>query len=457
MNLELAGRLHPLLVHFPIGFLILAFLLELLSRFRKFRKVRGAIPITVLMGTAAAVFSVVSGLILSEEGGYEPDLLFRHRLFGIITSAVALMLWVIITFEKNLAKPKRRPVRLSVFVVLAAVLTITGNFGGSITHGRGYLSVDKKENDQVDSAEKPQTPFLVYQDIVKPILDKKCVSCHGVKKQKGKLRLDTEQAIKKGGKTGSIFPVGNSKGEVIRRIHLPAEDDDHMPPLEKIQLTSTEVSILSEWLIEKDPFGVTVDQTNSQALIKYSSSLTGNNEEFYWPTEPIDPPSTKSLKKLKEYGVSVNTLGKENNYLEMKVPSDLKPNADFWEAYRDISPNLFSLDLRDFRMSNDEFEKFMTANQLRKLYLNNARLENISLVVLMNLKSLRYLNLVGAGLGYEKIKILSGHPSLKEIFSFGNLLTRVQVAEFNNNSSVRLDTGNHRLPFRNTDTLVFRP
>lgn len=458
MNTELAGRLHPLLVHFPIGFLFLAFLLEVLSNFKRFRKVRGAVPVAVFMGTAAAVFSVISGLILSEEGGYEPDLLFRHRLFGIMTAAVAIMLWVIITFEKNLPKPKRRPVRLSVFFVLAAVLIITGNFGGSITHGRGYLSDKQNENDLVAQAEKPNAPSLVYRDIVKPIMDKKCVSCHGLTKQKGKLRLDTEESIKKGGKTGSIFPDVKSKGEMIRRIHLPVDDDDHMPPLEKIQLTSTEVEILSEWLLEKDPFEVTVDQTNSQAVFSYNASFTTtHNNASFWPTVPIEPAPEKSLKKLTLYGVRFNALGQESNYLEIKVPTDLRPDPAFWQAYQDISQNVVSLDLKEFRLSNEDFEKLVSAGQIRKLYLNHARLENISLDGLMNLKYLHYLNLVGVGLGYEKIKFLSDHSSLQEVFAYGNKLSNEQVAEFNLKNSVRLEIGNHRLPFRSTDTLVFRP
>ena len=456
--MELAGRLHPLLVHLPIGFLVLAFVFELLSYLRNFRKLRAAVPISVFMGAAAAVFSVLTGLVLSEEGGYESDLLFRHRLFGIITAAIAIMLWLIINYEKNLEKSRRRPARLSVFVVLIAVLTITGNFGGSITHGRGYLSSTAPEDAMITN-EKIKAPSYVYKDIVKPILDSKCISCHGANKQKGKLRLDTEEFIVKGGKAGSLFPVGKSQSELIRRIHLNAEDEDHMPPPEKTQLTPIEIQIISDWVVEKNPFEVSVDKINSNAVRDYVLSLSGAGEETsYWPTEPIEPAPEKYLKVISPYGVVCSRLGQESNYLELKVPADFKPDADFWNAYQSIVSNIFSLDLSGFSLSEAELEKFLQARQIRKLYLSGAHLENFSLAGLMELKSLRYLNLVSTGVRFEKLKTLAGHPSLKEIYAFGNELTAEQISEFSKkNQAIRLEPGNFQLPFRATDTIVFRP
>ena len=50
MNQDLIGRLHPLLVHLPIGFLILAFIFELLTFRKRFKKLRQAVPAAVLLG-----------------------------------------------------------------------------------------------------------------------------------------------------------------------------------------------------------------------------------------------------------------------------------------------------------------------------------------------------------------------------------------------------------------------
>ncbi len=89
----------------------------------------------------------------------------------------------------------------------------------------------------------------VYTGIVKPILADTCVSCHGEKKQKKKLRLDSLAAIMKGGKDGAVVVPGNvDKSDLVDRIELDLNDDDHMPPQGKPQLTSKQILILEWWV-----------------------------------------------------------------------------------------------------------------------------------------------------------------------------------------------------------------
>jgi mono/diheme cytochrome c family protein len=90
---------------------------------------------------------------------------------------------------------------------------------------------------------------LVYTGIVKPILDSTCGSCHGVDKQKKKLRLDSLAAIMKGGKDGVVVVPGNvDKSDLIDRITLDLNDDDHMPPKGRQQLTDKQILILEWWV-----------------------------------------------------------------------------------------------------------------------------------------------------------------------------------------------------------------
>ena len=69
------GRLHPLLVHLPIGVLLLAFLFEVLSRMRPYKKLRFAIRPALGIGTLAALASVVTGLYLADLGAYDERIL----------------------------------------------------------------------------------------------------------------------------------------------------------------------------------------------------------------------------------------------------------------------------------------------------------------------------------------------------------------------------------------------
>ena len=82
---------------------------------------------------------------------------------------------------------------------------------------------------------------IVFDHVIKPILEAKCIGCHNPDKLKGKLILTDSASIHKGGKTGKLFVAGNpDKSLLIQRIHLPHENKKHMPPAGKTQLTPDE-------------------------------------------------------------------------------------------------------------------------------------------------------------------------------------------------------------------------
>lgn len=83
-----------------------------------------------------------------------------------------------------------------------------------------------------------------------PIIENSCTSCHGEKKQKGKLRLDSREAWLKGGENGKILEEGHpEKSSVIAAIKWEAKDEDqNMPPKKDKKLSAEQVAIISEWI-----------------------------------------------------------------------------------------------------------------------------------------------------------------------------------------------------------------
>ena len=96
---------------------------------------------------------------------------------------------------------------------------------------------------------KPAAEQVVYADIVQPILERRCVQCHKEEKAKGKFRMDTYDMLVKGGKEGPGIEPGNSaKSNIIVRMELPEDDDDHMPPEGKPQVEAAELAVIKWWL-----------------------------------------------------------------------------------------------------------------------------------------------------------------------------------------------------------------
>jgi mono/diheme cytochrome c family protein len=77
------------------------------------------------------------------------------------------------------------------------------------------------------------------------VLAEKCGECHSAKKQKGKLRVDSLEALMAGGKHGpAVVPGRPAESLLVQRTELPLEADGHMPPKDKPQLTASERALL---------------------------------------------------------------------------------------------------------------------------------------------------------------------------------------------------------------------
>ena len=91
-----------------------------------------------------------------------------------------------------------------------------------------------------------------FREQVKPLLDSKCVSCHGPDKQKGGLRLDSRAAALKGGEHGSAFVPGDVQKSRLLQAVRHATKDLAMPPKEK--LPAKDIAALEAWVKDGAPW-----------------------------------------------------------------------------------------------------------------------------------------------------------------------------------------------------------
>src|ERR1035438_8230826 len=248
--LQFFGHLHPVLVHLPIGILLLACLFLWQSRKDRYAHLQPAINIILLIGMISAIAACITGYMLYQTGDYDEDAVDLHQWMGISVAVVS-----IITFycRRKIALQKWQ---LPLSLLLVILIFITGHLGGSITHGSDYLTQPLQNifsNDTVAAIKRKPIANVqeagIYNDIAQPIFQAKCYSCHSDKKQKGKLRLDKPDLIMKGGKDGMVIVSGKAnESKLIKRITLPREDEHHMAPKEKMQLTEQEISLLKWWV-----------------------------------------------------------------------------------------------------------------------------------------------------------------------------------------------------------------
>ncbi|RZM19395.1 MAG: hypothetical protein EOO88_38155, partial [Pedobacter sp.] len=124
----------------PIGILLLGCLFQLLTINAKFSALRPAVPLIYLLGGLGAVFSSISGYFLSLSGDYDGDMVGIHQWLGISVSIVSLSVYAVYR-----TKIKETFLNFTA-VFLIVLITLTGHYGGSLTHGADYLSAALKDN-----------------------------------------------------------------------------------------------------------------------------------------------------------------------------------------------------------------------------------------------------------------------------------------------------------------------
>jgi hypothetical protein len=99
------------------------------------------------------------------------------------------------------------------------------------------------------------TPLVMADDAfftgkVQPVLETHCVSCHNPDKTKGKLLMTTVEGMMKGGENGAVVVPGKpEESALMKRITLPKDDDDIMPP-EGGPLAAADIDVLKQWIAQ---------------------------------------------------------------------------------------------------------------------------------------------------------------------------------------------------------------
>ena len=123
----------------------------------------------------------------------------------------------------------------------------------------------------------PAKPVVIAPDFhneVRGILESTCISCHGADSQKGGLRLDTLAYMEKGGDSGPALIPGNKEESILlERIHLPADDEEIMPP-KNGPLSAQDKDILDRWVGTGAtwPKGVQLKEISERELVLRNKS-----------------------------------------------------------------------------------------------------------------------------------------------------------------------------------------
>ena len=454
------GHLHPVIVHLPIGFLLIAILFYFLTARKILIVPAPLITIVIALSFASALTACITGYLLSGEGGYNESMLQRHMWSGFALSFITLTWLVLRAFGVRWFA-----LELIVAMLVFGLVVVTGHLGGSLTHGEGYLTSGLNDTlaspviKRIQISDLPRA--MVYNDIVQPLIDQKCTGCHGSRKQKGGLRMDDYEKLMKGGKNGAaIVPFAAAQTEMLKRIHLGLEDEHHMPPKGKPQITEQEYTVLTWWVQSGAPGDKHVqDLPKNDALMTALNTVVAVPHVIasIVPDSVVTPPDTASINKLREEGVLVQPLAYGSRYLSANFVNDSVVSNGALSTLAGLRLQLLTLDLSRTRLQDDQIKTISNLTKLRSLNLSHTQITDVSLPLLSHLTQLETINLVGTRITANGVKALAALPKLKRLYLYQTLIPAAERTSIQSTlKRVVVDTGNYGLEFIPSDTVVLK-
>jgi len=427
------GHLHPLLVHLPIGLVVVVAFLELVARSTRFRNANANVGFILALTVPAAAAAAICGLLLSEAGGYQDKLLQWHKWSGLATALSCAVAGILYRLDL------KKLYRMWLFPTMT-LLVIAGHFGGSLTHGSDYFvryapgplrrllaggskPVVAPQTNRVEVAALP-----AFSGIVQPVLQQNCVSCHGPEKSKGGLRLDSLEAVVKGGKSGPVIVAGKStESDLIKRIRLPLTDDDHMPPNGKPQPANDDLALLQWWIDSGAPTNANVGQlkpTPKIAQILAAKFGLPKPEEKSIDPKPLNEVLAQTANLMDDQNVAITPLSPKEPWLQCNA-SVAGTNFGDKELSKlaAIGPNLRWLDLGGTAITDAGLAQLSSMPNLTRLHLERTRISDGALSKIAPLRQLEYLNLYGTEITDAGLDELQAIPKLKQLYLWQTKVT----------------------------------
>ena len=408
--LQAFGRMHPLLLHFPIVLVLLCIGWEFLSGFKKpvSNEQAEAGDWLLLLASFTAVTSALMGLFLSKEEGYTQDMVAWHKWGGVFISFLSLAWYA---YRKSIRNYK------VLFTVTSSaglvIVVITGHLGADITHGENFVLAPI-----IKEATAPKVLFedaFIYANMVQPILKTKCMSCHNDSKAKGELVMETTEALLKGGKNGVLWDSTKPDlGLMLSRIHLPLDNKKHMPPSGKTQLTPDEISTLYHWIKGGSSFTAKVaDLPETDTLRVIATSIFNTIETDNYTFKPADENKVKALSN--NYRL-VAPLALESPALRVEFFGAAQFKPEQLKELLQIKEQIVSLNLNKMPVTDADLSTIAQFSNLRKLNLSFTDIKGEGISALAPLKELMQLSLSGTGVTVENLKALSSLPKLTRLY-----------------------------------------
>lgn len=428
------GALHPLFVHLPVGLLFVAAGAAVLRRLRGDRRPSSVAAVALRVGAVGAVLAAASGWIAGAagRGPASAETLENHRIFGVVTAALAVAAWACDAAARRAERGARdahglRGARFVALVGAALAAGGAGNFGGTLTHGSGFWTEPFRVAVPPAKAEagmpldgEPEGPavaasasFAIPDDVASSFA-KACVSCHGPAKKKGDLRLDDVAHVFGAEESAwTVRPGDPDASELLRRVKLSAQDEGAMPP-DGARLGADEIAALARWIAE----GCRAPAAPAPDVVAAAAPVTAAPEPPYaGPRGPLTPVEAAAVERLRAAGLRVEPATADGAGLEVNLAVAARPvDAAALAPLADVARRVVEINAAGSTLDDAALDLVARCENLRRLHLQGTAVRDAGVASLAALPRLVSLNLYDTRVTDAAVDALAASPSLRRVY-----------------------------------------
>lgn len=484
--LRLAGRMHAMVVHFPIALLFAALAFEAWAWLRAPRTAEPrvgpasphALPCLLLAALGAIVAAWFGWLNAAHEGQRDSDpLVFWHRWLGVGVASLAT-LTLLSTAVGRWFKARWTAGLFRVGVFASTVLVaIGGHLGGSLVYGEDYLfavfeaprpvaSTDRRGargGESESTGASGESAAVLFERDIAPIFEQNCIHCHGPQRQRAGLRLDVLAEIL--AHDSVVVPGKAEESELARRISLPADDLDAMPP-DGERLDEAQIAQITRWIdglappAEPQPTASGASSSDAESLTAGADEAVGrppadpakaaapaeprptatSPHALRRPSEPAAPPeptltaaqraaAQSASARIVERGGRAAAIAANSQWLDVNL-SLLSPPArdEDLQLLSGLEPVLLWLNLEGSQITDDGARGLNAFTHLSKLNLARTAVGDASLAALAGMPNLRMLVLYGTRVTDAGLASVPANTPLRQLYLWKTAVTPAAAA-----------------------------
>ena len=262
-----------------------------------------------------------------------------------------------------------------------------------------------------------------FESDVLPILERRCVECHGETKRKGGLRLDRATSIFAGDpSTWRVRPGDPERSELLRRALLPPSDEDRMPPKGE-PLSPVEIEAIRAWIVAGAAW------TRPQPKLEFdgAENIAGLSPT---PTAPPDSARERAAMELaKSLGARLARRSESDAALDANLAFVNGPILDAaLDALTPLAPRLAEVNLARTAATDKHMDTVARFTRLETLHLEGTSVGDDGVQALTGLNRLEYLNLHSTKITDQALRAVAGMSSLRRLFVYATLVSEGAVA-----------------------------